>query len=38
MERWDDDMAMLVLNGNQLLTECEEAEESRMGKRILNYY
>jgi hypothetical protein len=38
MERWDDDMAMLVLNGSQLFIECEEVEESKMGKCILNYY
>jgi hypothetical protein len=38
MERWDDDMAMLVLIGSQFLIECEEAKESRVGKRILNYY
>jgi len=28
MERWDDDMAMLVLNGSQLPIECKEAKES----------
>jgi hypothetical protein len=38
MERWDDDMAMLVLNGSQLPIECKEAKESGVGKRILNYY
>jgi hypothetical protein len=38
MERWDDDMATLVFIGSQLLTECEEVEESRVGKCILNYY
>lgn len=38
MERWDDDMAMLVLIGRQLIIECEEAKESKVDKRILNYY
>jgi len=31
-------MSMLVLNGSQLLIECEEAKRARVRKRILHYY
>ncbi len=31
-------MSMLVLNGNQLPTECEEVEKVRVSKCIMHYY
>jgi hypothetical protein len=38
MEIWENNMSMLVLNGSQLLIECEEAKRARVRKRILHYY
>jgi hypothetical protein len=34
MEIWENDMSMLVLNGNQFLVECEEEKRSKVGKHI----
>ncbi len=33
IEIWEDEMDMLVLNGNQLLVKCEDEEKSKVGKR-----
>jgi hypothetical protein len=38
MEIWDDEMCLIVLNGNQLLDYYDEAEKSRINKFILHYY
>ncbi len=34
MEIWDDEMNMMVLNGNQLPLECGEEEKARSTMRI----
>jgi hypothetical protein len=38
MEIWEDELSMMVLNGNEFLTECKEKEKSRASKHILHYY
>jgi hypothetical protein len=38
MEIQEDELNMIVLNGNQLLVECEEEERSRINKCVLHYY
>jgi hypothetical protein len=38
MEIWEDELSMMVLNGNQFLTKCEEKEKSKVNKHILHYY
>jgi len=38
MEIWDDDMCLIVLNGNQLLDDYDEVEKSRISKLIFHYY
>jgi hypothetical protein len=38
MEIREDELNMIVLNGNQLLVECEEEERSRIKKCVLHYY
>lgn len=38
MEIWGDNMSMLVMNGNQLPTQCEEAEKVKVNKHIMHYY
>jgi hypothetical protein len=37
MEIWADEMCLTVLNGNQLLVDCDEVEKSRISKHILHY-
>jgi len=32
MEIWEDEMNMLVLNGNRFSIKCEEEEKSKVGK------
>jgi hypothetical protein len=34
MEIWEDEMNMLVLNGNQFSIECEEEKRSKVGKHV----
>jgi hypothetical protein len=38
MEVREDELNMIVLNGNQLLAMCEKKERSRVNKRVLHYY
>lgn len=38
MEIWGDNMSMLVMNGNQMPTQCEEAKKVRVNKHIMHYY
>jgi hypothetical protein len=38
MEIWENHMAMLVLESNQLSKECGDAKKVRVSKRILHYY
>jgi hypothetical protein len=35
MEIWEDEMNMLVLNGNQFLVDFEEEKRSKVGKHII---
>jgi hypothetical protein len=37
-ERRENELNMMVLNGNQFLAECGEEEKFRVSKRILHYY
>jgi hypothetical protein len=34
METWEDEISMLVLNGNQFSAECEEEKRSKANKHI----
>ncbi len=38
MEIWDEKMCLTILNGNQLLDDCDEAKKSRISKCILHCY
>lgn len=38
MEIWEDELSMMVLNGNHFLTKCGEKEKSKVSKHILHYY
>jgi hypothetical protein len=38
MEIWEDELSMVVLNGNRFLTKCGKKEKSRVNKHILHYY
>lgn len=38
MKIWDGEICLTVLNGNQLLDDCDKAKKSRINKHILHYY
>jgi hypothetical protein len=38
IEIWRDELNMMILNGKQLLDECNAKEKARVSKHILHYY